>query len=218
MLIRTLSLAVPLTLLTACANPIDIRPLASATTGVSAWTIYQSAGPAAASTLPVAPYLTASGTFLPYRPGSTAVTYNPAVVPPGAAAELTITKTGYGSEVRLTAGGLIPHRMYGAHLHTKPCTAVPEEAGPHYQNHKDPAATPTSPSANPIYANAQNEIWLDFTASAAGDASSSVSHGWNFDPQSPPRSLVLHETHTMTASGEAGKAGAREACLTLPPA
>ena len=213
MLIRTLSLAVPLSLLTGCANSLDIRPIASGT-AASAWTIYQSASPADASSETTAPYLTASGTFLPFRPGSTALTYNPAVVPAGATVALTITKSGYGTEVRLTAGGLIPGRAYGAHLHTNLCTAVPDEAGPHYQNHQDPV----TPSVNPVYANPQNEIWLDFTTSAAGDASSAVTHGWNFDPQAPPRSLVLHESHTMTAPGEAGKAGAREACLTLPAA
>ncbi|WP_433377956.1 superoxide dismutase family protein [Actinoplanes sp. CA-142083] len=214
MLIRTLSLAVPLTLLTACANSLDIPPVASATSNVSAWTIYQSASPQLTAPLSAAPYLTASGTFLPYRPGATAITYNPAVVPAGATAELTIAKTGYGTEVHLSATGLVPGRMYGAHLHTKPCTSVPEEAGPHYQNHQDPV----TPSTNPVYANPQNEIWLDFTASTTGAATATVTHGWNFSAQSPPRSLVLHETHTMTAPGEAGKAGAREACLTLPAA
>jgi Cu-Zn family superoxide dismutase len=95
-----------------------------------------------------------------------------------------------------------------------PCTADPEEAGPHYQNHQDPVV----PSTNPIYANPDNEIWLDFTADASGNATSIASHGWDFSPARAPRSLVLHAEHTHTAAGEAGKAGARVACLTLPAA
>ncbi len=93
-----------------------------------------------------------------------------------------------------------------------PCTGVPDEAGPHYQNHQDP----TTPSTNPVYANPENEIWLDFTADAEGAATSTVTHGWAFSPTRPPRSLVLHAEHTHTAAGEAGTAGARVACLTLP--
>jgi Cu-Zn family superoxide dismutase len=158
------------------------------------------------------PYETASGTFLPYRPGSTAISYDPAVVPPGATATLTITTSGYGTDVRLAVTGLIPNRAYGAHLHTNPCGADPEAAGGHYQNHRDPV----TPSVNPVYANPENEVWLDFTASPTGTATSTSSHGWDFSATAPPRALVLHAEHTMTAAGVAGKAGARVACLTLP--
>jgi Cu-Zn family superoxide dismutase len=150
-------------------------------------------------------------------PSATLLSYDPAVVPPGATATLKIIETGYGTEVRLAVAGLIPNRMYGAHLHVDPCGADPAAAGGHYQNHKDPAATPATPSANPAYANPRNEVWLDFTTDASGAATSTSSHGWNFDPVSPPRALVLHADHTKTGPGEAGKAGARVACLTLPP-
>jgi superoxide dismutase, Cu-Zn family len=207
MKLRSFALALPLVTLGACANSIDVGPMTSAATGASAWTIYSSASPSPAVSPPWA-----TGTFLPYRPGATAITYDPAVVPPGATATVTIHKTGYGTEVTLTTTGLIPRRMYGAHLHTQPCTAIPEEAGPHYQNHKDPV----TPSVNPVYANPRNEVWLDFTASATGATTSTSGHGWNFDPAAPPRSLVLHADHTHTAPGEAGTAGARAACLTLP--
>jgi Cu-Zn family superoxide dismutase len=214
MKIRTLALVLPLTALTACTNAIEVSPRSSATATASAWTIYSSASPPPASSATLAPSTEAAGTFLPYRPGSAAITYDPAVVPPGATAKLTITKTGYGTEVRLTATGLIPHRAYGAHLHTNPCTAIPDEAGPHYQNHRDPV----TPSVNPVYANPQNEVWLDFTADTTGAGVSTSAHGWDFDPKSPPRSLVLHAEPTRTAPGEAGKAGPRAACLTLPSA
>ena len=213
MRIRTLTLGLPLSMLAGCASAIDVGPISSATTSASSWVLYSSASPSPATSLANPPYETASGTFQPYRPGSTAISYDPAVVPPGATATLTITKSGYGTDVRLTVTGLIPNRMYGAHLHTNPCGAEPEAAGGHYQNHPDPV----TPSVNPVYANPQNEVWLDFTASATGTASSTSSHGWDFDAASPPRALVLHADQTMTAAGVAGKAGARVACLTLPP-
>jgi Cu-Zn family superoxide dismutase len=212
MMIRTLALALPLSMLAGCANAVEVGPISSATTSASSWILYSSASPSPTMSLANPPYLTAAGTFLPYRPGATAISYDPAVVPPGATATLTITKTGYGTVVLLVATGLIPNRAYGAHLHTDPCGADPEAAGGHYQNRKDPV----TPSVNPVYANPSNEVWLDFTASPAGTGSSSSLHGWNFDPAAPPRALVLHAEHTKTGAGTAGKAGARVACLTLP--
>ncbi|MEU4236425.1 superoxide dismutase family protein [Actinoplanes sp. NPDC026619] len=185
MLTHALALALPFTMITGVAGATDIAPSRPAAT---------------------------AGTFMPYRPGSTAITYDPAVVPAGATATLTITTTGYGTEVALAVTGLTANRMYGAHLHTAPCAADPDAAGPHYQNHPDPV----TPSVNPVYANPRNEIWLDFTADTTGAATTSVHHGWSFRPSAPPRSVVLHAEHTHTAAGEAGKAGARLACLTLP--
>lgn len=211
MMPRLLALALPLTMITGCANAIDAGPVSTAP-AASPWMLYSAPASATESAPAIPPYAVAAGTFLPYRPDSTAITYDPAVVPPGATAKVTFTRTGYGTTVALAVTGLVPDRAYGAHLHTNPCTAIPEDAGPHYQNHKDPA----SPSTNPAYANPQNEVWLDFTASAAGDASSTAAHGWDFSATAPPRSLVLHAEHTHTAAGEAGKAGARVACLTIP--
>ena len=202
MLTRALPLAAPLVLLTACTTAIDAGPSAVATTA-PAWTVHGSASP---------PSTSAEGTFLPYHPGAAAITYDPAVVPAGATAGLTITDLPYGTEVRMTATGLVPHRAYGAHLHTMPCTAIPDAAGPHYQNHQDP----TQPSVNPVYANPKNEIWLDFTADATGAGTAVSTHGWDFDPTRPPRALILHAEQTHTTAGEAGKAGERAACLTLP--
>jgi Cu-Zn family superoxide dismutase len=199
MMTRALALAMPLALLTACTNAV-----ATASTRT------------APSPAESAPTTAAEGTFLPYRAGATAITYDPAVVPAGATARLTITRLPYGTDVRLAVSGLVPSRAYGAHLHTQPCTAIPDEAGPHYQNHHDPAAVASPPSVNPVYANPRNEIWLDFTADATGAATTGSSHGWQFDPAAPPRSLVLHAEQTHTAPGEAGKAGPRAACLTLP--
>ena len=217
MFLRALAFAVPVALLAGCTTAVDVGPAASASTlaSPSPWTIYQ--GSASASpTATRAPDLVAKGTFLPYRPGTTAVTYDPAVVPPGATAEVAVTRLPSGMAVRLRAAGLVPRRAYGAHLHTRPCTAVPDEAGPHYQHRPDPAAAASPPSVNPSYADPRNEVWLDFTADAYGGASAASELAWLFPAGAPARSLVLHKQQTRTSAGVAGTAGARVACLTLP--
>jgi superoxide dismutase, Cu-Zn family len=224
MLTRMLALLAPVTLLTACVNDMPPEPTSGpgATATASAWTIYQGApspgqsGSALAPGEIGAPSTLATGTFLPYRPGSTAITYDPKVVPPGATARLTITLTPYGMIVRLTAGGLIPRRAYGAHLHTQPCNSAPAAAGPHFQHHPDPAAAVSPPSVNPSYANPLNEVWLDFTADTTGAATAVSEQDWTFPPGRSARSLVLHAEPTRTAAGAAGMAGARAACLSLP--
>jgi Cu-Zn family superoxide dismutase len=168
-----------------------------------------SAKPVAAQRLPKG---IALGTFLPYSAGSTAITYNTAVVPPGATARVAIARSAGGVTVRLAVTGLIPRRAYGAHLHTEPCTATPDAAGPHYQHDADP----TMPSVDPSYANPENEVWLDFTADSTGSAAATSAKPWTFDEKRPPRSLILHAEVTRTKTGVAGTAGPRVACLTLP--
>ncbi|MFD7896386.1 superoxide dismutase family protein [Streptomyces sp. NPDC059743] len=118
---------------------------------------------------------------------------------------------GTGITVRLRLSGLLPDRMYGAHVHTKPCGRTPDASGPHYQNVEDP----NQPSIDPAYANTENEVWLDFTTDAGGHGAAESRHDWRFRPGGA-RSVVIHEHHTSTASGEAGTAGARLACLTVP--
>jgi superoxide dismutase, Cu-Zn family len=159
---------------------------------------------------------TVEGTFLPSPAGTTAVTYDPAVVPAGATARLSFTKTAQGVTVRLAVAGMVPRRSYGAHLHTMPCTVMPAAAGPHYQQHPDPAASASAPSVDPSYANPANEVWLDFTADARGAASATSAEDWAFDEAHPPRSLIVHAESTRTAQGVAGTAGQRVACLTVP--
>jgi Cu-Zn family superoxide dismutase len=198
----------PVLLLTGCGNhdtpssdalQLPAAPSASAAPPTSA------AEPAAG---------VAMGTFLPYQPGATAITYDPAVVPAGATAQVE-TAAGPGTvRVRLKVTGLIPRRAYGAHLHTMACTALPDAAGPHYQH----SADPSKPSVDPAYANPANEVWLDFTADAAGTADASAVQPWTFDASRPPRSLILHAQVTRTEPGVAGTAGPRVACLTLPAA
>lgn len=205
--------------LAACSGGSGNVPPAPGPSGSpSEWLLQEggaSSGPPGAGRLLPAeaagPSLVASGTFVPYRPGSTAITYDPAVVPPGARARVAITATPSGVIVRLTVAGMVPRRPYGAHLHTQPCGASPAAAGPHYQHRHDPR----TPSADPSYANPDNEVWLDFLADATGAGTAVVQENWAFDPKAPPRSLVIHDETTRTGPGVAGTAGDRAACLTL---
>jgi superoxide dismutase, Cu-Zn family len=188
-------------LLTGCASSMPLTPVASAL-------------PTTAAPAEALPPGTFAGTFLPATEGEAAITYNPAVVPAGATARLTIAKTPNGATVRLSVTGMVPRRSYGAHLHTDPCTGAPAAAGPHYQHLHDPASPPVG---DPAYANPRNEVWLDFTADAAGVGSAAAVQDWSFEEMSPPRSLIVHAEVTRTGKGAAGTAGPRVACLTLAP-
>jgi Cu-Zn family superoxide dismutase len=157
-----------------------------------------------------------AATFLPWTDSrQRAVTYDPAVVPPGATVRLTVSRLARDTRVALAVTGMVPRRSYGAHLHTAVCTALPAQAGPHYQHDPDPMAGPSTPSVDPSYANPRNEVWLDFTADADGAGAATVTEDWTFDQAHPPRSLVLHSEITRTGPGGAGMAGPRVACLTL---
>ncbi|WP_213001982.1 superoxide dismutase family protein [Winogradskya consettensis] len=156
---------------------------------------------------------TASGTFQPAPQGVQAITYNKAVVPAGATAQVTIATTTMGVRVRLAVTGMLARRAYGAHLHTMTCTSVPDDAGPHYQHQADPS----KPSVDPAYANPRNEVWLDFTTDSKGAATVAANQDWAFDTTTSPRSLIVHAELTRTEAGKAGTAGPRVACLTLHP-
>jgi Cu-Zn family superoxide dismutase len=156
------------------------------------------------------PAAVTEGTFRTWNEATPAVTYDTGAVPEGAAARLEVTHTHSGVRVQLKVTGLVPGRSYGAHLHVNPCTDDPADAGPHYQHRIDPV----QPSADPEYANPGNEVWLDFTADAAGTGRATSTQRWHFDESRPPWSMVLHAERTHTGPGEAGMAGARLACLT----
>jgi superoxide dismutase, Cu-Zn family len=158
-----------------------------------------------------------SGTLTPPGPNAKAITYNPSLVPTGAAVTAFVVPASNGTtRATLTVSGLLPNRGYAVHAHTNACGATGEAAGPHFQNHEDPAATPQSPSTNPEYANPQNEIWLDVHTDAAGAGTSSDTVPFVFTDSRVPGSIVIHEAmQTSTAPGQAGQAGARIACLTL---
>ena len=163
--------------------------------------------------------LIGSGTFTPPDPTSKSITYNTALVPVDAAILASLEPADGGDRPQtvatLTVAGLLPHRGYAVHAHTKPCGATGDDAGPHYQNHVDPAATPQRPSTDPYYANPRNEIWLDVRTNANGGGSSRTTVPFVFTNRAPG-SLVIHEAmNTATGAGQAGEAGARVACLAL---
>lgn len=149
-------------------------------------------------------------TFEPYRPGARAVTYNRRLVPVGAGVQITSSSEGEMTVTRLTLHGLAPNRAYGAHAHTNRCGPNPADSGPHYQNMPDPV----QPSVDPKFANPQNEIWLDFTTDARGDATSESDVPWRFTDRHA-KSVVLHATKTQTGPGHAGGAGERLGCVNV---
>lgn len=169
---------------------------------------------AAERTATPGPVTIAHGVFGPYVEGRPAVTYDPGLVPEGAKAGVfAVSMPGLGTSTKLVVSGLVSDRHYGAHVHTRPCGPTGDDAGPHFQHVPDPV----SPSTDPAYANPENEIWLDFTTSAAGTGFALSHVDWPFasHPERRPASVVLHEHHTATAPGEAGSAGARLACLDV---
>ncbi|MFE5563886.1 superoxide dismutase family protein [Amycolatopsis japonica] len=138
------------------------------------------------------------------------VTYAPSLVPVGAKVTAGAESTPDGrTRVSLTTSGLVPDHAYGAHVHTRPCGAKAADSGPHYQNMTDPA----TPSVDPAFANADNEIWLDFTTDSSGAATASATVAWRFRAGAA-NAVVIHATHTMTMAGKAGTAGDRLACVT----
>ncbi|HEX5566701.1 MAG TPA: superoxide dismutase family protein [Streptomyces sp.] len=155
----------------------------------------------------------ASGVFAPTE-GATvpkAVTYNPELVPAGAAIAVSQITDGQGMSIKLMVRGLRKDRDYGAHVHTGACGVRPEASGPHYQNVKSPQAQLTDPR----YANPENEVWLDLRTDESGAGTKTSAHGWHFRP-GEARSVVLHEHHTHRHAGAAGGAGPRLACFTVP--
>jgi Cu-Zn family superoxide dismutase len=164
--------------------------------------------------------LSGSGTFTSPDPASKAITYNPSLAPVDAAILTSVTPSGYDyshTVATLVVAGLLPNRSYAVHAHTNACGPTGEDAGPHYQNRIDPAAKPPAPSTDPQYANPHNEIWLDIHTDATGQGTSQTTVPFGFTDRRPG-SIVLHEAMTTaTTPGQAGKAGARIACVTLSP-
>jgi Cu-Zn family superoxide dismutase len=140
-----------------------------------------------------------------FVPGIPAVTYDPMQVPETGKVKVTLHDDPAGQEVSLWVAGLEPNRVFGARLHVNECGPTGADAGAQYQHAVDPAATAEHPSADPAYANPDNEVWLDFITDANGVGAASSVHTWQFDPQRAPRSLVIHQDRT----------GDRLACVNL---
>ena len=163
-------------------------------------------------TIAVGAVLAAAATFaVPAASGTqpAAITYHADLVPAGAKAAVATAVADGKTQVTLTVSGLLPGRMYGAHAHTKACGAKAADAGPHYQDKKDPV----QPSVDPVFANAGNEIWLDFHTDNTGAATATTTVPWTFRA-GEANSVVLHANHTSTEAGKAGTAGDRLACIT----
>jgi Cu-Zn family superoxide dismutase len=142
------------------------------------------------------------------RSAAAALTYDARLVPPGARVEVRQHTAGSHTEVKLAVSGVRPGHTYGAHVHALPCAADPAASGPHYQH---------VPGDDPALANPENEVWLDFTADAAGSGWASARQHWSFRP-GEAASVVLHEHATATGEGgqPPGHAGGRVACFTVP--
>lgn len=156
---------------------------------------------------PQSGHITAQGVF-----GTTpqAYTYNTELVPVGSRARVDALYIGGGTTiVTLRVRGLVPNREYGAHAHVADCTAVPEGAGPHFQYVQGGAT-------DPAFANPQNEIWLDFVTDDNGNARSRAIVAWQFPADRRAHSVVIHDHHTSHDPGEAGTAGSRHGCMTVP--
>lgn len=141
-----------------------------------------------------------------------AFTYDPALVPAGATAAVSVTATDTSTTTTLRVTGLLPNRAYGAHAHTSACAPTDgKAAGPHFQLRQDPV----QPSVDPAYANPQNEIWLDLTTDAQGNAEATSTVPWAFPDDRRAAAVVIHEKATATQPGGAGTAGSRPACVSV---
>jgi Cu-Zn family superoxide dismutase len=213
--IGALALLVPMVFLSACGSG-DNSVTASASPSVSASTSKSPSASASASAAAL-PNITAKGTYVPAASAdasTTAFAYDQKLVPAGAGAEVTLTSRDGRTNVSLKATGYLPNRTYGAHLHVKPCGTDPQAAGSRFQHNVDPAAT-ESQSVDPAYSNPQNEVWLDFTTDASGNASVTAEQPWALTADRQPRSLVVHAEKTHTEASKRVTAGVRVSCLTL---
>lgn len=151
-----------------------------------------------------------NATFLK-DPEGRAITYDDALVKPGARGAVKTRSEPGSTTVKLAVRDLQRNRHYGAHAHTNPCGPTGDVAGPHFQNIVDPV----QPSVDPKYANAENEIWLDFTTDDKGAASVETTVPWDFTEDRRAHSVIIHAMGTATDAGHAGTAGARAACINV---
>lgn len=165
------------------------------------------------STMPDMPHPASSSTgtqvMVTFAKDKAAFNYDKKLVPDGARALVAEYIQDDSTTVTLSVHGLLPNRTYGAHAHAKPCGPVGDDAGAHFQHVPDPV----KPSVNPAFANAQNEIWLDFTTDAQGNATAARTVEWKFT-DARAGSVIIHADPTQTAPGKAGTAGARAACVS----
>jgi Cu-Zn family superoxide dismutase len=129
---------------------------------------------------------------------------NPATGIQGTAVAVRATAAdgGAGIEVTLMVSGLPNNREFGSHLHKAECDMG--MAGGHYQH----MAAPDGGATDPAFANPDNEVWLDFTTSGTGTATSKATVG--FVPAAGlAKAIIVHDRKT----GDGGVAGPKLACL-----
>lgn len=109
------------------------------------------------------------------------------------------------TQVVLKLSGLPANRQFGSHVHKATCAEM--KAGGHYQ-HMEGGAT------DPMFANATNEVWLDFKTDSLGNGSANRTVDWAIAKERA-KAVVVHDQATMTAAGVAGMAGPKLACVNL---
>jgi Cu-Zn family superoxide dismutase len=129
---------------------------------------------------------------------------NPAKEIMGSAAAFELP--GGKTRVTLMVTGLAPNTTYGSHIHKLACADM--MAGGHYQD--KPAAAADAGANDPNFANAMNEIWLDFTTDAAGKGMSERTVDFKVRA-GEAKAVVVH----AMATGDGGVAGPKLACLNI---
>jgi Cu-Zn family superoxide dismutase len=140
--------------------------------------------------------------------------YDSTLAPAGTSVQVSSTTGALTTVTSLKVSGLLPNRRYGSHVHYLPCGELPAAAGAHFQYVPDPATggSKTVASTDPAYANPRNEIWLDFTTSASGSASSVSVVPWRMPADRRGQSVIIHAMGT----DHTGAAGARVLCVDVP--
>ncbi|CAN5761824.1 hypothetical protein BH24ACT3_BH24ACT3_16670 [soil metagenome] len=156
-----------------------------------------------------------SGVLAEPESADTAYTYAGAA-PAGAEMTVEVAEGEDTTNFALDSTGFEPDRGYAIHAHVDPCGTTGDDAGPHYQEEVDPAATPEEPSADPTYANPENEVWLDLSTDDEGAGTSEAEMPFAFGEEAPASIVVHEEMETATGPGEEGRAGGRLACLDTP--
>jgi Cu-Zn family superoxide dismutase len=151
----------------------------------------------------------AGATLMPYPdPYAPAMAGTPNPITGAATASATAWNVGGKLKLELKVTGMPAMRTFGAHLHRLACTDT--KAGGHYQQSPWPTNTDASSPTDPTYANVMNEVWLDFTTDASGNASFTRTVDW-LPRAGEAKGIIIH--HMATGTG--GAAGARLACLPI---
>lgn len=158
--------------------------------------------------------LSHSGTLAAPDSATDAFTYEQQLAPVGAELAIDVESQKETSTVVLEVTGLQPDRGYAAHAHTENCGPDGDASGPHFQHEQDPNADSETP--NPKYVNPSNEIWLDLRTDAEGNGSSEAKLPFAITDWNRPKSVVVHADEKTGTGKDAGAAGDRVACLTIP--